>query len=148
MPRKRRRCDLQVRISLALLRNKAAAFARICLWDDRSMGAMGLAVSGGGKLFQPCARISTFPCIHLGARVTASNATICRPQFSAMGTAGTAGAVCENARTGKGGSAAVGRHLQQLFSSRDEPRRSRSSGARRLHGEMHAGTFVLRPAFV
>src|SRR5689334_22768370 len=85
MSRERRRRNLQIRISLALLRNKVAAFARICLWDDRSMGAMGLTVSRGRKLFQPYAGISAFPCIDLWARATASNATICPPQFSAMG---------------------------------------------------------------
>src|SRR5690349_22953243 len=111
MPRERRRCDLQGRISIALLRNKAAAFARVCLWDDRSMGAMGLTVSRSRKLFQPCAGISAFLCIDLRARATASNATICHPQFSAMGTARTTGAVCENAWTGKGRSAVVGRYL-------------------------------------
>src|SRR5216684_6616917 len=76
MPGERRRCNLQGGISLALLRTQSAAVAGIRLWDDQSMGAVGLAGSGGRKLFQPRPGISAFAGIDFGARATASSATI------------------------------------------------------------------------
>src|SRR5258707_740579 len=148
MPRERRRCNLQGGVSLALLRKQAAAFARLCLREDQSIGTMGLLGAGNRNLFQPCAGISAFAGIDFGARATASSATICPPQFSAMGAAGAARAVCENARIGKTGSGAVGRHLQQIFLSGDEARRPPSFGATPLHGEGSPRSFVLRAAFV
>src|SRR5258707_14863488 len=122
MPRERRRCNLQGGVSLALLRKQAAPFARLCLREDQSIGTMGLSGAGNGKLFQPCAGISAFAGIDFGARATASSATICPPQFPAMGAAGTAPAVLEKAPIGKEGRGAVGRHLLKLFLSGNETR--------------------------
>src|SRR5258707_11119180 len=121
MPRERRRCNLQGGVSLALLRKQAAAFARLCLREDQSIGTMGLAGAGNRKLLQPCAGISVFAGIDFGARATASSATICPPQFSAMGAAGAARAVFEKAPVGKRRKRGVGRHPSQIFFFRGEP---------------------------
>jgi ferredoxin len=48
----------------------------------------------------------------------------------------------------KDGSSAMDRYFQQLLSSRDEPRRSRSSGTRGFHSKVPATGFVLRTSSI
>src|SRR5258708_20493200 len=112
------------------------------------MGAVGLAGAGHCKLFRPRSGIAAFAGINFGPRATASNTSICPHEFSAMGTTAAADTVRENSQLRKAGSTALDRYFQQLFSSRDEPRRPRSTGPCRFFIEMPARGLVFRPPFL
>src|SRR5882724_807812 len=86
MPRECRPCDLPRRILIALLREAGSTSSRIPLWQDRSMGATGVAVRSNRQLYQSLPLRAV--CIEQNSQVGSATAasTIRGYQFSALGS--------------------------------------------------------------
>src|SRR5438094_2210629 len=158
MPCKRRYGNLQIGVSVALLRKEAATVTCLCVWPGGAVGKDRFAHPQNRKFLQPGTRIPSSASKTLGISSAAAIAATGDDELWAMGATESSfhlrrGRKLEIGAVQRKASHSMGRYVQQLLSSGTLPGRGGSAGGCRFHGDslpasagLRATTLCLRHA--